>query len=150
MDYARLFAISAAGMAVERTRVEVAAMNLANATTVQTADGAGYQPMRVVARTSAAAAPSFAEQVDQGLDGTGLVPGLPEAVVETSGAAARLVHDPSNPFADTNGDVAYPGVDNATEMVTLMTAMRAYEANVAAMNVSRALVLKTLELGGAT
>ena len=49
MDYSRAFAISSAGMAVERTRVEVAALNLANANTVQTADGARFQPVRVVA-----------------------------------------------------------------------------------------------------
>jgi flagellar basal-body rod protein FlgC len=153
MDYTRSFAISAAGMSVERTRVEVAALNLANANTVQGPDGVPYQPLRVVARPSATpigGAPlvTFAEAVDRGLDGAGLAGLLPEAAIEPTFEGPRLVHEPGNPLADEKGFVAYPGVDTATEMVGLMSATRAYEANVAAMNTARALALKTLEIGG--
>lgn len=151
MEYARLFAISAAGMALERTRVEVAATNLANANTVQTSDGTAFQPMRVDARASAANLPTFAEQVELGLgEGNLAAVGVPQASLQPTGAPPHLVHDPSSPFADANGDVAHPGVDTATEMLTLMSALRAYEANVAAMNISRSLVLKTLDIGGST
>lgn len=52
MDYTSAFAISAAGMAVERTRVDVSALNLANANTVLGADGSNYQPLRVVAQAA--------------------------------------------------------------------------------------------------
>ncbi len=149
MDHERLFAISAAGMNVERTRVEVAALNLANATTIQTTDGAAYRPMRVMARPGVSLA-SFIDQVDHGLEEVALAGvGLPQASVEPTGAAPRIVHDPGHPFADENGDISYPGVNSATEMITLMSAIRAYEANVAAMNVTRTLVLKTLDIGGA-
>jgi flagellar basal-body rod protein FlgC len=149
MDDAKLFAISAAGMAAERARIDVAALNLANANTVQTPDGLAFRPMRAVARSSVPSPMSFVDRVEQGMEDLGLMGiGLPEVSVEPSGAAPRLVHDPGHPFADAKGDVAYPGVDPATEMVTLMSALRAYEANVAAMNVTRSLVLKTLELGG--
>lgn len=151
MDQARLFAISAAGMTVERTRVEVATLNLANATTVQGAEGVSYQPLHVVARTALGGAPSFAARVEEGMEEAGLAAvALPQASVEPTGAAPRRVHDPGNPFADARGDVAYPGVDTATEMVTLMGALRAYEANVAAMNITRSMLLKTLEIGGGT
>ena len=154
MDYSRAFAISSAGMAVERTRVEVAALNLANANTVQTADGARFQPVRVVARagaaTDAGAPLSFAAQVEQALYGADLpaVP-LPEAAVEPTGAAPREVYDPGNPIANERGFVAYPGVDPATQMVDLMSALRSYEANVAALNAARTLAQKALEIGGA-
>ena len=50
MDYNSVFAISAAGMSVERTRVEVAALNLANASTTAAAGEKGYVPLRVVAQ----------------------------------------------------------------------------------------------------
>lgn len=156
MDYSRSFAISAAGMSVERMRVDVAALNLANANTVQSADGASFQPLRVVARVMAGAGAgasplSFGAHVDQGLEEDGLAGVfLPEAGIEPAGVAPRMVHEPGHPFANEKGFVAYPGVDTATEMVTLMSALRAYEANVAAMNVARALASKALDIGGAT
>ena len=139
MDYLKTFAISAAGMGVERMRVEVASLNLANAHTVHSAGGAPFQPLRVVATASAA----FGTLVDQGLAGRQ----LPVAAMEPSGAAPRMVHEPGHPLADARGFVAYPGVDPATEMVTLMSATRAYEANLAAMTTGRTLVLKALEIG---
>jgi flagellar basal-body rod protein FlgC len=150
MDYLQAFAISAAGMSVERTRVDVAALNLANANTVQTADGVSYQPSRVVARAagvSVAGQPaSFAEQLERGLGGFT----LPEASIEPSTAPPRMVYEPGHPFANERGFVAYPGVDSATEMVGLMTALRAYEANVAALNAARTLAQRALEIGGGT
>ena len=155
MDYSQSFAISAAGMTVERTRVDVAALNLANANTVQTAGGVAYQPMRVVARSVASAA--FATQVDRGLNGADSDVGadmpasiLPQASVEPTGAPPRMVYEPGNPLANPKGFVAYTGVDNATEMVTMMSAMRSYEANVAAMNTAKTLALRALDIGGAS
>ncbi len=151
MDYAQSFAISAAGMAAERTRVDVAALNLANANTIRTPDGTMYQPLRVIARAvnAPAAVASFASRVDDGLSvAEGAPLALPEASVEASGAEPRAVYEPGNPFADAKGFVSYPGVDPATEMVTLMGALRAYEANVAAMNAAKTLMLKALEIGG--
>lgn len=147
MSYQSSFAISAAGMDVERLRVEVSASNLANAHTVVGLDGSGYQPMRVVAQPAAAslggtASGSFAVQVARGL-------ALPTAAVEATGAPARRAIDPGHPMADASGFVSYPGVDTTTEMMTMMTALRAYEANVAAMNAGRTMALKALEIGGA-
>ncbi|HVE55121.1 MAG TPA: flagellar basal body rod protein FlgC [Ramlibacter sp.] len=150
MDYSRMFAISGAGMAAERTRVEVAAANLANANTVAGADGALFQPQRVQTyAVPLAAANGFALQVDRALD-QGEAPAVfvPEAVVQGSGAAPRMQYEPGHPLADAAGFVARPGVDTATEMVTIMSAMRSYEANVAAANAARALALKALEIGG--
>lgn len=147
MDYAQAFAISAAGMSIERLRVDTAALNLANADVVQS-PGSTFTPSRVIAR-AAAVGPSFAEQVEGALgraETTGLA--LPTALVEPAGVAPRRVYEPGHPFADDKGFVSYPGVDTATEMVTLMSALRAYEANVAALNTARTLALKTLDIGG--
>ncbi|HEY0824260.1 MAG TPA: flagellar basal body rod protein FlgC, partial [Ramlibacter sp.] len=141
-DYLKSFAISAAGMGVERTRVEVASLNLANAHTVQTPGGVPFQPLRVVATVQRA----FGSLVDHGLR---LAP-VPVASVEPSGAPPRMVHEPAHPLADARGFVAYPGVNPATEMVSLMSAARAYEANVVAMSTARTLVLKALEIGRST
>lgn len=142
MDYTAAFAISAAGMNLERTRVEIAALNLANANTVQTPDGVNYRPMRVVARPLTAPV-AFESLVNQGLSNV-----APAISLEPTDAQPRLVYEPGHPRANEKGFVAYAGVDSATEMVTLMGATRAYEANVAAMNTARAMALKALEIGG--
>ena len=149
MDYQNSFAISAAGMSVERLRVEVSALNLANANTVAEAGGAAFQPLRVVARAGVAgglralsAEPaSFASLVGEGLSG-------PSATVETAQLPPRRVLEPGHPLADAQGFVTYAAVDSTTEMLTLMSATRAYEANVAAMNASRTMALKALDIGG--
>ncbi len=145
MNYAQSFAISATGMDVERLRVEVAALNLANANTVSSADGRGFQPLRVIAQSAVGTQPmdgtSFATLVGQGLAG-------PTALVEPNGKPARAVLDPGHPQADAQGYVSYPGVDTATEMMTMLGASRAYEANVAAMNIARSMAAKALEIGG--
>lgn len=150
MDHTAAFTISAAGMSVERTRVEVAALNLANANTTQAAGEPGYRPMRAVARP-AAVAQAFAAAMSTAQESASSVAALlPGVSVEFTQAAARKVHDPGHPMADAQGFVSYPAVDAVTEMVTLMSATRAYEANVAAMNTARALALKALDIGGAS
>ena len=139
MEFAQAFAISAAGMSVQRTRVEVAALNLANAHSVQAPGAPGYQPQRVVVNPSL----PFDTLVATGLHAAA----FPSASIEPAATTPRMVHDPGHPLADARGFVRQAGVDPATEMVTLMSAMRSYEANVAALNTARALALKTLEIG---
>ncbi|HSV34282.1 MAG TPA: flagellar basal body rod protein FlgC [Ramlibacter sp.] len=144
MDYASTFAISAAGMALERTRVEVAALNVANAHTTPQPGQAPYSPVRVLALPASEA--SFAALM---LGGDSSAAALsPEFRVENAPVLPRMVHEPGHPMADAKGFVSYPGVDVAAEMVSLMSATRAYEANVAAMNTARTLALKALEIGG--
>lgn len=133
MDPHSIFAIGASGMTLERTRAEAAALNLANAHVAAAPGEAGYTPMRAVAR---AVAP-----FSQHLLG-------PETALVPAQTAPRRVREPGHPLADAQGFVTYPGVDPATEMVTLMEATRAYEANVAAMNTARSMALKALDIGG--
>lgn len=142
MDYSTTFAISAAGMSVERTRVEVAALNLANANTTAAPGQPGYQPLRVVAAPMQQA--SFAALMLAGEPAAAL---KPDVRVEPAPVAPRLVHEPGHPLADERGFVRYPGVDTATEMMSLMAASRAYEANVAALNTARSMTLKALDIG---
>lgn len=153
MDYSDSFAISAAGMSLERTRADVASLNLANANTIQAADGPKYRPLRVVARAAAMAAsgsPAFADLFSRGVGGASLPGALAPVIVsvEPTDLPPRMVYEPGHPLANDKGFVAYTGVDSATEMVTLMSAMRSYEANVAAMNAARTMALKALEIGG--
>ena len=144
MSHSSTFAISAAGMALERTRVEVAALNLANANTTAVAGQPAYTPLRVVAQPGGPRPFSAMMQTGDSI-GAGMEPGFR---VESANLLPRLAHEPGHPLADARGFVSYPGVDPATEMVALLGASRAYEANVAAMNTARNLALKALDIGG--
>jgi flagellar basal-body rod protein FlgC len=151
MDYSQLFAISAAGMNLERARVDVAALNLANANTVQTTQGGAYRPLRVVARPGGMAAVGgqiFSTLFDNAMSGA--VPQMvqPNITIEAVDTPPRTVYEPGHPMANEKGYVTYAGVDTATEMVTLMSAMRSYESNVAALNAARSMAMKALEIGG--
>lgn len=137
MNYTQTFAISAAGMALERTRVEVATLNLANAHTSATTASGVYRPTQVVAQSS------FANAIDKGLQG-------PTYTLVSADVAPRWVHDPHHPQADSRGMVAFAPVDTATEMLALVSASRAYEANLAAIQTTRSLAVKTLDIGGNT
>ena len=144
MDYLNSFAISAAGMSVERTRVEVASLNLPNANTAADAAG-GYRPLRAVVQAMPVGLdmPIGPGTFDD-LVGSGLF--APSASIETSSRAPRRVHEPGHPLADASGFVSYPAVDAATEMVSMMAATRAYEANVAALNAARVVAMKSLDI----
>jgi flagellar basal-body rod protein FlgC len=138
MNYLNAFAISASGMAVEKARVDVTAVNLANANSTRSSDGAAFRPLRVV---SAARAPEFAGLLE------GALRGAEVRELKELAAAPRLAYEPGHPDADERGFVAYPGINPVTEMMTLLTAVRIYEANVAAMGAAKAMALRTLELG---
>jgi flagellar basal-body rod protein FlgC len=152
MDYMQSFAISAAGMNVERMRVDVAALNLANANTVQGVGGSSYQPLRVLAEAqsqSGVDGGSFSALVSQGLESSDIASQAgPVARIVPANVAPRLVYEPGHPLANERGFVAYAAIDTATEMVSMMSATRAYEANVSAMNTARTLALRALDIGG--
>jgi flagellar basal-body rod protein FlgC len=146
MDYRNAFAISAAGMDLERQRVDVATLNLANANTVQAPNGRGYQPMRVVARSLGVLPGQFADMLRA--HGAGTNAAGATVTIETLDGAPRQAYDPGHPYADEHGFVRYAPVDTASEMMTMMSAIRSYEANVAALNTSRQMAVKALEIGG--
>jgi flagellar basal-body rod protein FlgC len=143
MDYRAVFEISAAGMGVEKKRLEVATLNLANMNSTAPAGTEGYRPLRVIAH---AIKTDFGSIMDAQLTGATQVAQTLEVV--PSGAEPRLVKDPGHPHADAQGFVRYPGVEQGTEMITAMTALRAYEANVAAVGIARAMATRALDIGG--
>jgi flagellar basal-body rod protein FlgC len=139
IDLFKSMSISGSALAAERLRMDVTAGNLANANTP------GYKRREVVL------APSFSEQLATargGASGTGgQVPdGVRAAAIVEDTAPDRQVYDPTNPAADAAGYVAMPNVDTVTEMVDLISAQRAYEANVTAMQTAKQLYAKTLDL----
>lgn len=137
--------IAGSGLAAERLRMDVTAENLANAQTTRTAQGGAYQRKEVVLQE---AGRGFGAMLVGAMGG----PRALEAArgVEVAGIVAdpttRQVYDPSHPDAAPNGYVEMPNINPVTEMVDLISASRAYEANVTAMQSAKTLFAKTLEL----
>ena len=138
--------ISASGLTAERLRMDVTAENLANAQTTKGADGQPYRRKEVVLQEIPSG--GFGSQLASAM---GANANAPAGGVEASGivedqTAGKLVYDPGNPDANAQGYVQMPNVDTVTEMTDLIDAQRAYEANVTAMNATKQMFTKTLDL----
>lgn len=133
--------ISASGLSAQRMRLDVIADNIANAETTRTEEGGPY--VRKVV--------SFEENVATVLKG-GKIEKKPNGVKVSSiskdtSSEFTTVYDPTNPDADENGNVTYPNVSILNEMVDLIAASRAYEANVTAMDAEKKMAMKAIEIG---
>lgn len=131
---------SASALAAERTRIEVAVSNLANAESTQSADGGVYRRRDVVL----AAAP--VQSFDAAL-GRATATGVKVAGIVEDQTPGRRRYDPGHFDADAEGYVEMPNVDPAEEMVDMLGAARAYQANLTAISLMRDLVSRALELG---
>ena len=135
-------AITAAASALnaERTRVEVAVSNLANAESTRGADGQPYRRRDVI--LTADQAGSFDATL-----GRAQATGVKVAAIVQDQSPFRTRYEPSHPDADENGFVNLPNVDAPQEMVDMLGAARAYQANLAAIGLIKDMVNKALELG---
>jgi flagellar basal-body rod protein FlgC len=136
MDPFRLAELSAAGLLAQKARVEAAAANLAHLHSTAADPAARYRPVAAVIDT----APS-------GFGAAWQAAG-PTVRMVPSDAPARRAYEPGHPHADADGIVSYPGVDPTREMLTVMSALRAYEANLAALQATRSLAARALDIGG--
>jgi flagellar basal-body rod protein FlgC len=130
---------SASALAAEKKRIEVAVSNLANQESTRTADGEPYRRRDVVLMADDKA-------FDAALGRANATGVRVQAVVEDQ-APFRRRYEPSHPDADADGFVALPNVDAPEEMVDMLGAARAYQANLAAISLIREMVSKALELG---
>jgi flagellar basal-body rod protein FlgC len=136
--------ISASALTAERMRMDVTAENLANAQTTRGADGQPYRRKEVVLAERQGAG-SFGAALAGAMQGGG-AKGVEVAAISQDQTPLKRVYDPSHPDADADGYVQMPNVDPVAEMVDLISAQRAYEANVTAMQAAKQMFSKTLEL----
>ncbi|MBF0569020.1 MAG: flagellar basal body rod protein FlgC [Nitrospirae bacterium] len=136
MDLYGVFKTSASALAAQRERMNVVASNLANAHTTRTDQGGPYKRRDVAFQVS---------PVDK--DPNTLNNGVKVSEIVEDQTPPMLVYDPTHPDANSAGYVAMPNVNVVEEMVNMMMASRAYEANVSAFNISKGMFLKTLEIG---
>jgi flagellar basal-body rod protein FlgC len=138
--------ISASGLTAERLRMDVTAENLANAQTTRGANGQPYRRKEVVLQETPG---SFGASLSAAMGGgsSGSTGGVQVAgVVADTATPLKRIYDPGHPDADAQGYVSMPNVDTVTEMVDLISAQRAYEANVTAMQSAKQMFTRTLDL----
>jgi flagellar basal-body rod protein FlgC len=142
MDFLSALRISASGLAAERTRVNLASSNLANAGSTRGADGKLYQRLDPVLE-----AVPFSDQLSGAAQAGGGQPmGVRVAQVAQDEGPGRKVYDPAHPDADANGFVTLPNVNPVHEMVNLMSASRAYDANASAVETLKTMAQRALDI----
>ena len=131
---------SASALSAERARIEVAVSNLANAESTRGANGEPYRRRDVVLASDPL------ETFETALGRASAV-GVKVADIREDSSPFRRRYDPAHPDADGNGFVAMPNVDVPEEMVDMMSASRAYQANLAAVGLIRDMINRALDLG---
>lgn len=126
----------------ERIRMDVVSQNIANVNTTQGPNGKPYARHQVV----------FESVLKDQFNANGGIPGSQAGEVripriEVDPRPPRTVYQPGHPNADANGMVSLPNINMYEEMVDLMSASRAYEANLSAVKTARAMALQSLSIG---
>jgi len=144
MDTLTAMQISGSALKAERARLNIAAMNLANANTTRTMEGGPYKAKSVVFAAKPLDGLNFQDTLNSTTERLRKV----EVVrISEDKAPFKEVYDPSHPDADANGIVRFPNVNVAEQMVDMMSAKRSYEANVTALDAVKNMALKALEIG---
>lgn len=144
MSQFKAMAISSSGLSAQRLRMNILSANLANAQSTRGDEGGAYKRRDVVF-----SATPTGNKFDDFLNGTH---GTELRKVDVVGihkdpSAPRKVFDPSHPDANQQGFVEMPNINVMTEMVNMLTATRAFEANATAIDDSKQMAMRALEIG---
>ena len=139
--------ISASGLTAERLRMDVVSKNIANADTTSTVNGGPYRRQVVVFKSQDHS--SFSQVLNNVVNDVSQkkLKGVEVVGIRNDNSPFKQVYDPGHPDANEEGYVLMPNVEIVTEMANLISASRAYEANITAMNATKSMALKALEIG---
>lgn len=140
MSYISGIDISSNALNAQKTRLDIVAQNIANAQTTRGLDGQAYKRQVVNFESE------LIKGMSEGNRNTGLQSVRISGIVQDQSLGQR-VYDPQHPDADANGVVTMPNVNLAHEMVDLISATRAYEANLSVVKNARQMAMKALEIG---
>lgn len=144
MDLLTSMKISASGLSANRKRIAAINSNMANAQTTRTAEGGPYRRKEVVFGAEPAME-SFSEVLQGEIDEQAQTVHATEVI--STNRPPILKYEPNHPDANKDGYVAYPNVNMMEEMANLIAAQRSYEANINAINVTKNMAAKALEIG---
>lgn len=153
MGILRSFDVSASGLTAQRLRLDVIASNIANVNSTRTAEGGPYR-RRVALLAARDEGPGrkglsllAAGAGRTGADGDAGASGVWVPAILQDPTPSRLEYSLGHPDANAEGYVLMPNVNMVTEMIDLVTATRAYEANITALNAAKSMALRALDIG---
>ena len=132
--------VSASGMSAQRERAQLLVENIANADTTRTAEGGPYRRRDAVFQSTPVSSP-FSSVLESQM-GNGVT--VSNVVVDNSDPDRRYM--PGHPDADADGYVSFPKVNPAEDMVDLLGASRAYQANVSAISAVKDMIQRSIDL----
>ena len=144
MNFIKSLNISASGLYAQKRKMDIIAQNIANADTTVTETGGPYVKKTAV-MTETTAREGFDEILDRhsaAMDGAGVA----VEVIDMKDRPFRQVYDPDHPQANEEGFVEMPNVDTTEEMIDMLGATRAYEANLTVMDASKSMFAKALDI----
>ena len=140
MDLMTSFKISGSGLAAQRAKMDVITSNLANVNTTRTAEGGPYK-RKTITLAAEPVEGNFDSVIKDAIKSVKI-----EAVTEDPNGV-KTIYDPAHPDADANGNVAMPNINVVQEVADMITVGRAYEACVTALDATKNMAQKTLEIG---
>ncbi|WP_431799393.1 flagellar basal body rod protein FlgC [Halobacillus andaensis] len=142
---------SASGLTAQRLRMDTASSNMANANSTRAVlnEDGEWEPYRRKMVNFQPKDQSFGSYLEKAREagssaGKG---GVKATEIEDDETPFKQVYNPSHPDADDEGYVEMPNVDPLKETVDMMSATRSYEANVTALNASKGMLMKAMEIG---
>ena len=156
--------ISATGLTAQRKRVNAVASNIANVETTRTDEGGPYKKRRVtmhdssrsfsfkslMSRVTSKLSITHSSHISSSNSNQSSLKKLPAGVEAEErivrDIAPKMIYDPVHPDANEDGYVAMPNINIVEEMVDLMTASRAYEANITVMDASKTMMRRALDI----
>jgi flagellar basal-body rod protein FlgC len=129
-------ATTAGALTAQKVRLDIVAQNIANAQTTRTPEGGPYK-RKVI---------SFQNELVKHAGGVALQTVNISSITDDK-SPGQAVYNPQHPDAGPDGTVVMPNVNLAFEMVDLITASRAYEANLSVVKNAKQLAMKTLQIG---
>ncbi len=140
MDLISSMNVSASGMSAQRTRMNVVSSNLANINTTRTAEGGPYVRKNVIL-SAVPVRDSFGKLLDENISAPNVVG------ITNDQSEFQKVYDPSHPDADASGYVLMPNVNLMKEMVDMLSATRAYEANSTVISTIKGMAQRAIDIG---
>lgn len=140
---------AASGLTAERLRMDVISNNIANVNSTRTVDGGPFKRKYVIFQPREAEKNSFSAMLEGAMNKGGknrASDGVRAIGIGTDDSMGKLVYDPGHPDANADGYVELPNVDIVTEMVDMITASRAYEANVTTINAAKSMAQQALNI----
>lgn len=139
MSFSSSLDIVGSALTAERFRTDIITQNIANASTTVTSNGEPYRRQQVIFEEIPL---SFSEELSKAKSNGG----VRVSNVVKSDREFKKVYDPTNPQADAEGYVLSSNVDTTEEQLDLLAASNAYEANLTALAVVKAMINKTIEM----